>query len=211
MGSNLISPDEPVTLWIRQLERGESQAAQPLWDHFCRRLMELAGQQLPSKLRRSYDEEDAAVSAFHSLCRVISERKTSDLSDRFNLWKLLVTITERKITNRLRDERRGKRDVRRTFGESCFINLDGMCVGLDALPGREPTPDFAATFADLCDYLLASLDNEKLRAIAQLKLEYRDTAEIAKELGCTRRTVERKLLIIRARWEKRMGHAGSPS
>jgi hypothetical protein len=59
--------------------------------------MQLAGQKLSSKLRRSYDEEDAALSAFHSLCRVISERRQADLGDRDNLWRLLVTITERKV------------------------------------------------------------------------------------------------------------------
>ncbi len=84
--------------------------------------MQLAGQKLSSRLRRSYDEEDAALSAFHSLCRVITERRQADLSDRDNLWRLLVTITERKVQTRWRHEIRGKRDVRRTVGESCFVS-----------------------------------------------------------------------------------------
>lgn len=197
-------PDEPVTLWMRQLEAGQSEAAQPLWDHFCQRLMALAEKRLSPKLRRTYDQEDAAVSAFHSLCRAISARKSSDLSDRVNLWKLLVTITERKIANRVRDEGREKRDLRRTVGDSCFINMEGSGTAFDKLPGREPTPEFAAEFADLCGVLLDSLNDLTLRDIAQLKLKNYDNQEIAEKLGISRRTVERKLLIIQSRWQKLM-------
>lgn len=196
--------DEPVSLWIRQLESGQSAAAQPLWEHFCQKLIQLAGQKLSSKLRRSYDEEDAALSAFHSLCRVISERRQTDLGDRDNLWRLLVTITERKVTARLRHEIRSKRDIRRTVGESCFTASDEGSGGIASLPDREPTPEFAAEFADLCGAMLDALGDETLRQVAQLRLKNYDPDEIAKSLNLSRRTVERKLLIIRGRWEKRL-------
>ncbi|MFO0998784.1 MAG: ECF-type sigma factor [Planctomycetaceae bacterium] len=196
--------DEPVSLWIRQLESGQSAAAQPLWEHFCQKLIQLAGQKLSSKLRRSYDEEDAALSAFHSLCRVISERRQTDIGDRDNLWRLLVTITERKVTARLRYEIRGKRDIRRTVGESCFTASDVGSGGIESLPDREPTPEFAAEFADLCGAMLDALGDETLRQVAQLRLKNYDPDEIAKSLDLSRRTVERKLLIIRGRWEKRL-------
>ena len=192
---------EPVSLWIRQLESGQSAAAQPLWDHFCQKLMQLAGQKLSSKLRRSYDEEDAALSAFHSLCRVISERRQSDLGDRDNLWRLLVTITERKVNTRLRHEIRDKRDIRRTVGESCFVSLGDKSGGIASLPDREPTPEFAAEFADLCGAMLDALGDETLKQVAQLRLKNYDPDDIANTLTLSRRTVERKLLIIRGRWE----------
>lgn len=199
-GSDLT--DSPVTLWMRQLESGKMDAAQPLWEHFCRRLMHLAGQKLSARLRRTYDEEDAAISAFHSLCRVVVDQRQSDLVDRDNLWRLLVTITERKVMARVRHEIREKRDIRRTAGESCFLSVPGKSGGMDSLAGREPTPEFAAEFADLSGELLESLDDATLKQIAQLKLKNYETNEIAEKLGITRRTVERKLLIIRSRWEK---------
>lgn len=194
--------DEPVSLWIRQLESGQSEAAQPLWEHFCHRLMQLAGQKLSGRLRRSYDEEDAALSAFHSLCRVISERRQADLSDRGNLWRLLVTITERKVNTRWRHEIRGKRDIRRTVEESCFVSVGGDSAGIASLPDREPTPEFAVEFADLCGAMLDALGDETLKQVAQLRLKNYDPDEIGKTLSLSRRTVERKLLIIRGRWEK---------
>lgn len=196
--------DEPVTLWMRQLEEGRAEAAQPLWEHFCKKLMALAEKRLSPKLRRTYDQEDAAVSAFHSLCRVITDRRPSNLSDRVNLWRLLVTITERKITNRVRDEQREKRDIRQTISESCLVNASGSGSGFDDLPGREPSPEFAAEFADLCGSLLDSLEDDILRQVAQLILQNYETNEVAQKLGITRRTVERKLLIIRARWQQRI-------
>lgn len=126
--------DEPVTLWMRQLEEGQSEAAQALWNHFCQKLMTLADKRLSPKLRQTYDQEDAAVSAFHSLCRVISDDRQTDLGDRVNLWRLLVTITERKIANRVRDERRDKRNLHRTVSESCLINSEERGSGFDKLP-----------------------------------------------------------------------------
>jgi len=191
---------EPITLWIRQLEEGEPNAAQPLWNHFCQRLMDMAERRLSRQLRRTYDQEDAALSAFHSLCRVVSERQT-DLQGRLNLWRLLITITERKISNRVRDEHREKRDVRRTVTESCFKDTR-RDHGLDQLEGREPSPEFATEFGDLCESLVQLLDDETLKAIALLTLQNLDTDAVASKLGLSRRTVERKLLIIRNRWLK---------
>jgi DNA-directed RNA polymerase specialized sigma24 family protein len=200
--SDPTNTGEPVTAWLRLLEGGQSEAAQPLWDHFCRKLLELASHRLGAKLRRSYDEEDVALSAFHSLCRVISDGRQSDLSNRDNLWRLLVTITERKILARLKYETRQKRDVRRSLSESCLMLDHSDALGLQALPGREPTPEFAIEFADICEALLDDLDDETLRQIVQLRLTNHDNAEIAAKLGLTRRTIERKLLVVQGRWRK---------
>lgn len=204
MPSNSEILDEPVTLWMRQLEEGQSEAAQPLWNHFCQKLMTLADKRLSPKLRQTYDREDAAVSAFHSLCRVISDRRQTNLGDRVNLWRLLVTITERKIANRVRDEHRDKRNLHRTVSESCLVDSEERGSAFDKLPSREPSPEFAAEFADLCNSLLESLDDGILCQIAQLTLKNYNPDEIAKKLGVSRRTVERKLLIIRGRWKQRM-------
>jgi DNA-directed RNA polymerase specialized sigma24 family protein len=200
MQSDSLDSDEPITLWIRQLEEGESEAAKPLWDHFCAKLMEMADRRLSPRLRRTYDHEDAALSAFHSLCRVVSERKT-DLHGRVNLWRLLITITERKISNRVREEHREKRDVRRTVTESCMIDKGGDGA-LNKVAGREPSPEFAIEFADLCESLVLQLNDDTMKEIALLTLQSFDTDAVADRLGLSRRTVERKLLIIRNRWLK---------
>ncbi|MCP4856761.1 MAG: hypothetical protein GY903_19945 [Fuerstiella sp.] len=60
------SGDSPVTVWLRQLEVGDTQAAQPLYQHFCGRLQEMARMRIPASVRSAYDQDDVAVSAFHS-------------------------------------------------------------------------------------------------------------------------------------------------
>jgi RNA polymerase sigma factor (sigma-70 family) len=195
--------EPPVTQWLRQLENGQPEAARPLWEHFCRRLMNLASGQLNPKLKSVYDEEDAALSAFHSLCRVIADNRQTNLGNRENLWRLLVVITERKIIKRLRHEGRDKRDFRRTQESACLTTANAEpSSGLVGLPGREPTPEFATEFADICNSLFDELGDELLKNIVQLRLTNHSNDEIAAKLGISKRTVERKLLIIRGRWER---------
>lgn len=193
--------DEPITQWINQLRQSEPEAAQQLWDHYCERLYALARNKLTASGRRVYDEEDAAVSAFHSLCRGIAAHRYPELNDRDNLWRLLVTITARKVAARHRHEGRDKRDSDRLLTESAFMKLgDAVGLGLDGFAGREPTPEFAAEVAETCDLLFAALDDSTLRRITELKLEGFTNGQISKQLGCTRRTVERKLERIRRLW-----------
>ena len=197
---------EPITVWIRQLELGQHDAtqqlaAQQLWNHFCQRLMELARNRLALKLRRTYDEEDVAVSAFHSLCRAISLNSNVRLGDRIDLWKLLIVIADRKILNRVRDESRECRSMHRTLEECQFQSSDFTTLGLEAVAGREPSPEFAVEFSDTCASLIDLLEDDNLKQVVGLKLQGLSTEEIADEVGCSRRTVERRLLIIRRHWE----------
>ena len=70
---------------------------------------------------------------------------------------------------------------------------------------REPTPDAVAETADELNRLLDLLDetgDPDLRVVALRKLQGHRTTEIAKELGCVRRTVERKMQLIVQVWER---------
>jgi RNA polymerase sigma factor (sigma-70 family) len=194
-----VPDDPPITAWLRQLESGQNDAATPLWKYFCERLMQLASKQLNEKLRPAYDAEDAAISAFHSMCRVISTDRQSDLSNRENLWRLLVVITERKVIKRIKYETRDKRDVRRTLAQSDRHQQSSSTAGWELI-SHEPSPEFASEFAEVCGSLLDELPDETMKRIVQLRLTDHTNAEIAEKLGITRRTVERKLLVIRARW-----------
>ena len=59
--------------------------------------------------------------------------------------------------------------------------------------------------ANECRRLLEVLGDAGLRAVALWKMEGYTNAEIADKLGCTRRTVERKLRVIRAIWAEEGG------
>jgi RNA polymerase sigma factor (sigma-70 family) len=203
--SSRAADKTPVTAWLRQLEAGDVQAAESLYEHFCNRLQELVRRRIPANIRSTYDQEDASVSAFHSLFLGVRKQRYQ-LNDRGDFWRLLLTIAERKILKRIRHETRDKRDVGRLVQNSVFMPMpaeDSAAAHptVEGLTGREPTPDFAAEVAEACETLLALLPDDTARQIARLKFENHTADEIATKLGCTRRTVQRKLLVIRRTWQ----------
>lgn len=190
--------DDPISVWIDQLREADEQAAQGIWEHFSARLMTIAKRKLHAATRRTYDEQDVAQSVFQSVCLGMAEGRFPELRDRDNLWGLMLIIASQKISNRHRFDRQQRRDVRRTLTDSIFANseqLDG------ALLSREPTPEFTAELEETCERLFKKLKDPDLKQIAMLRLEgYTDT-EIAAQLECSRRTVQRRMTMIRRIWE----------
>ena len=66
--------------------------------------------------------------------------------------------------------------------------------------GSEPSPDFAAMVAEEYTRLLDALGDDTLRQVALDRMEGYTSDEIAGRLGCARRTVARRLDLIRAIW-----------
>jgi RNA polymerase sigma factor (sigma-70 family) len=197
-----MSNEDEITRWMGRLTTGDESAARHLWQAYYTKLVELARRRLRNSARRVADEEDVALSAFDSFCRGAAVGRFPDLNDRHDLWKLLVTLTIRKSTAQLRREhaqKRGSADVR---GESVFGEANGSsdAVGLAAALADEPTPELAAMAAEQCEHLLNQLNDSSLRQIALLKLEGYTNHEIAAQIGCGLRTIDRKLKRIRDCW-----------
>ena len=124
------------------------------------------------------------------------------LDDRHDLWKVLVTITVRKISAQRKRDMALKRGQGQVRGESVFKKSDGDdSAGLAQVLGAEPTPEVAVMVTENYEHLIGQLPDEMSRRIAQLKMEAYSNAEIAGQLGCVERTVERKLNRIREVWE----------
>jgi DNA-directed RNA polymerase specialized sigma24 family protein len=198
-----MSSDDPVTLWIDELRLADAAAAQRLWNHFFSRLYQLGRAKLRLQTRRVYDEEDAALSAFHSVCAGISAGRFPDLHDRGNLWQLLVVITARKVAHRQRYDRQQRRDVRRNLSDDTFARSaqESVFVSVDLLPSREPTAEFVTEFVETCQRLIEDLADSPLRQVVELRMQGYTDSEIADQLKCSRRTVQRRLEIIRRRWD----------
>lgn len=192
---------EPISIWIEQLAASDQDAASRLWAHFCQRLMQFARVRMNSTTRRIYDEEDAAVSAFRSLCRGIEAQRFPNINDRDNLWALLVVITSRKIANQYRYQNQERRNAKLTLDDAILQRSDGSEISiLNAIPSNEPTPFFAAEVADMSEYLAGQLPEPDLKRIVLLKLEGHTNEEVAETMKITRRTVQRKLERIRRIW-----------
>lgn len=185
--------NDPVTVWLGQLQAGDPAAARPLFDRYFRRLVGLARQRLRDASRRAADEEDVALSAFDSFCRHAEGGRFPDLADRDSLWRLLAAFTVRKAGRHLRDAGRLKR------GGVATADAGG---GLDEVLGREPDPGLAAELAEECDRLLTALGDDTLRQVALLRMDGHSVEEVAAQLGCAPRSVKRKLGLIRDIWER---------
>src|SRR3954449_2978450 len=109
-----------VTGWIGGLKAGDRAAVQPLWDRYFTQLVRLARVKLRSAQRAGVDgdEEDAALSAFESFCTGAEHGRFPRLSDRDDLWPLLVLITSRKTWAHVKRGRRQKRGGGRVLSEA---------------------------------------------------------------------------------------------
>ena len=198
-----MSDDASVSRWLDGLRAGDHDDIQRLWDRYFQKLVELARGKLPARNRRELDEEDVALSAFHSFCERAGRGQFPQLADRDDLWRLLSTITARKVLASIRYRTRQKRGGGRVLGESALIEGDDEgSLGVARFLSREPDPQDAAEFAEEYDRLLARLTNPMLKGIALRKLDGRSSEEIAADFGVSVRTVDRKLQLIRALWEE---------
>lgn len=199
------SGTESITRWLRSLETGDAKAAERLWGRYFEELIRLARARLRGAPRAVADEEDAALSAFDSFCQGAARGRFPKLDDRDDLWKLLVVITERKALDLAARERRQKRGGGRVLGTPDLPDGDRPGRGLAGIASPEPTPEFAAQVADECGRLLGRLRDDGLRQVARLKMEGHTNEEVAERLGCSLRSVARKLELIRRTWQDEEG------
>lgn len=184
-----------VSDWVRELQAGDRAAVQKLWERYFQQLVRLARAKLGDTPRTAADEEDIALSAFDSFCRGAEHGRFPLISDRHNLWCLLVAITAHKAVDRIRHEGRRKRKAGAGSAGAADVNLEQIAA-------PEPTPEFAAQLAEECERLLRGLEDDSLRSVALWKMEGYTNREIAEKLGCSVRSVERKLRLIRGTWER---------
>jgi DNA-directed RNA polymerase specialized sigma24 family protein len=116
----------------------------------------------------------------------------------------LVTITLRKALDQVQHQRRKKRGSGKVREASAMGGGGGgtQAIDLDQFAGREPTPEFVAILADQYRTLFEGLHDDSLRRVAALRMEGYTNDEIAGQLGCNRRTVTRKLELIRNAWQE---------
>jgi RNA polymerase sigma factor (sigma-70 family) len=169
----------------QQLRAGSDRALSDLIKRFWPRLMALASSTLTNRLQRVSDAEDALQSAIISFWEQVGQGDFKHEMDREDLWNVLGVITVRKALKLQEKERAQKRGGGRVV----------TGVPLDTAPGAVSEGEFDV----LCTELLEMLEPE-LRAFALLRLMGHKNREIADELGCSERKVERKLNLIRSIW-----------
>lgn len=201
------SSDDSMSQFAELMERvrgGDESAVTQLWNDYYQQLVRMAALRLPHGLRRTGDEEDIALSAFHSFIAGVRQDRFPDLSGPDNLWGLLITLTGRKVHAHLRFQTRKKRGGGAVRGESVFLDADGeaKASGIGGVTGASEPPDIRAELAEACDSLLARLNDQQLEQIAVMRMDGYLVDEIAEHLQLSKRAVERRLQLIRKIWSE---------
>jgi DNA-directed RNA polymerase specialized sigma24 family protein len=189
---------------IDQVRAGEEQSIAKLWENYFQQLVRVAANRLPANLRRTGDEEDIALSAFHSFIAGVRDDRFPDLSGPDNLWGLLITLTGRKVNAHMRHHTRQKRGGGSVRGESVFITPGGETKGggIGGTSGNSQAADIHTELAEACENLLDQLDDEQLKQIAVMRMDGYLVDEIAERMQLSKRAVERRLQLIRRIWSE---------
>jgi DNA-directed RNA polymerase specialized sigma24 family protein len=166
---------------LRRYSTGSEAAAALVYNRYAARLRALVRSKLSSPLTRRLDPDDIVQSVFRRFFHSVSQGNYS-VPEGDDLWDLLLVITLNKVRTEEAFHRAGKRDVRLTAG--------GMWTGaaLTALARH----DSAVYFRLAVDEALERLPDLH-REVVELRMAGHEVADIARQTGRSKRTVERFL------------------
>lgn len=195
--------ENSITKYFSALKRGESEAAQRIWEKFFKRLIELARKKLKSSPKRWSDEDDIVQQAFAQFFSQVQQNRFPKLNNRGDLWQILAMLVDRRATDQIRRQVNKKSGGGKVRGDSAFIGPnDSRGAGINSFADNEPTADLAAEFVEELAVRLQGLKNDEYRQIALLKLQNYTNKEIADKIRSSVRTVERCLNNIRKNWQQ---------
>lgn len=189
-----MSNSDNVSHWIALVKDGDSAAANRIWQLYFDRLVNLIRGRMKGQNRAVSDEEDIVLSVFDSFYDAALQGRFPDLSDRDDLWRLLLRMSARKVVDKRRHQQRQRRG-----GNVKILSLDvpedekNVFEAID----REPSPEMVLMMEESIQELFSTLDVGHLKELAVAKLEGYSNAEISRRFGCSERTIERRLHLIR--------------
>jgi eukaryotic-like serine/threonine-protein kinase len=200
--AHAASPSASADL-LQRLRRGDEDAAAAVFERYAQRLTRLARTRLAAKLASRIDPEDVVLSAYRSFF-VAARQGRFDVERGGDLWRLLVEVTLHKLYRQAEHHLARRRSVERE-------EAAGKSAGIDvAFVEKDPTPDEAVAAADELEATLRQLSDEG-RSIVELRLQGYELMEIAERLGCSERTVRRRLNEARRLFASRGGSNFVPS
>lgn len=176
---------------LRGVRHGDQEAARLLYHRYAHRLRALARSRRPPDLAGRVDDDDIVQSVFGSFFRGVLHG-SYDVPAGKELWHLFLAITLNKIRAKGVYHRAAKRDVRQTTGDEQI----------------DRTADALASDAQAREALRLSVEEEldrlpeRHREVIRLRMENHEVEEIARAVGCSKRSVERILQEGRTRLAK---------
>ena len=192
-----MTDSNEVSHWIDRIKVGDSVAANQIWQHYFDRLVRAVRQRLYGQNRAVSDEEDIVLSVFESFYVAAEGGRFPDLTDRDDLWRLLLTMAARKVIDKRRHDQRARRG-----GGIPVYSIDDDDNSVIEIIGSEPSPDMVLMMQESISQLFSHLGVGQLQELAGAKLEGYSNAEIAKRFDCSERTIERRLHLIREKLQQ---------
>jgi RNA polymerase sigma-70 factor (ECF subfamily) len=174
---------------LRRFRHGEADAPTQLYLRYAERLQALAARQTSSELGKRLDPEDIVQTVFRTFFRRVAEGNY-DVPDGEEIWKLLLVIALNKIRDAAVHHRAAKRDVRRTgSGEANELAIQNAA-------GKDEAA--LAVLRMVVDEVLEGLP-ESYRRMIEMRIDGHEVVEISREVGRSKRSVERVLQDFRHR------------
>ena len=191
-----------TTQILIDLSNGERSAAE--------RLMPLVVDELHALAVRFMDQERAnhtlqATALVNEAYLKLIDQTRVDWKNRAHFFAIASQTIRRVLIDHARQHLAAKRGGGAVRGESAFADRqapESHQPGLSQVTNGEPSPEFAAQFAEQFEQLLTLLADDTLRRIALAKMEGYTNAELARDLGLNVRSIERKLRLIRRTWQQ---------
>jgi DNA-directed RNA polymerase specialized sigma24 family protein len=203
-----MSSQGSVTRLLQGISNGEPGAASELWTRYAVALVKLARRQLNARYQAVHDPADPAVDAFLTFCRRSADGSL-EVNDRDEFYRLLARFIYCKVVDIVERENAQKRSggiaLREAEAHGRQESGGDRHETLDAVEGREPSPEAAAIAADALKCLFDLLPDDQYRRTAELKIEGHTEDEIATQMDCSARTVRRHLDLIRKVWRRKIG------
>ncbi len=196
-----MSKSTNVSHWIDLVKAGDSTAANRIWQRYFDRLVRSVRGRLYGQNRAVSDEEDIVLSVFDSFYNAAENGRFPDLSDRDDLWRLLLRMAARKVVDKRRHDQRQRRG-----GSVRLHSLDraGDDEHVIQAIGDEPSPEMVLMLQESVEHFFSHLGVGQLRDLAGAKLEGYSNAQLAQRFGCSQRTIERRLHLIREKCQQEL-------
>jgi RNA polymerase sigma factor (sigma-70 family) len=196
-----MSKNTNVSHWIDLVKAGDSAAANRIWQHYFDRLVRSVRARLYGQNRAVSDEEDIVLSVFDSFYNAAENGRFPDLSDRGDLWRLLLRMSARKVVDKRRHDQRQRRGGNVKVHS---LNQTGDDDSVIEAIGDEPSPEMVLMMQESVEEVFSHLGVGQLRELAVAKLEGYSNAELSERFGCSERTIERRLHLIREKCQQEL-------
>ncbi len=184
------SSEGSISDLINAWSENESAAVERLQQEYFHRLRALARRVLDGFPAAAVEAEDVVQSAMISLCRFMRKPATPRDKERNDLWRILCRIVVFKSRQRIRSQTKGLPDGQ-VRPMTDFTGPEQSVPFEDSLQ-HVSTDEFDLIVHDALDQL-----DDSLQRVCFLLIEGYTHAEMAHCLGCSRRTIVRKIHLIK--------------